>query len=126
VRLQPHALAYNLANFLRSLALPNEVEHWSLTSLREKLVKIVARIVRHGRYVVFQLTEVAVPRALLPASCVGSTARGATRGGLTIVNHGASGAWGKPCAKDLQAPPTIPEQFPGSAPHCSRCPLSRL
>jgi hypothetical protein len=64
VRLQLHALAYNLANFLRTLALPKEVEHWSLTTLREKLVKIGARIVRHGRYVVFQLAEVAVPRAL--------------------------------------------------------------
>ena len=64
VRLQLHALAYNLANFMRTLALPEEVEHWSLTTLREKLVKIGARIVRHGRYVVFQLAEVAVPRAL--------------------------------------------------------------
>ena len=53
-----------LANFLRSLALPSEVAHWSLTTLREKLVKIGARIVRHGRYVVFQLAEVAVPRML--------------------------------------------------------------
>jgi DDE family transposase len=49
VRLQLHALAYNLANFLRTLALPERVEHWSLTTLREKLVKIGARIVRHGR-----------------------------------------------------------------------------
>ena len=65
VRLQLHALAYNLANFLRSLALPQEVEQWSLTTLREKLVKIGARIVRHGRYVVFQLAEVAVPRVAL-------------------------------------------------------------
>jgi hypothetical protein len=64
VRLQLHALAYNLANFMRTLALPQEVEQWSLTTLREKLVKIGARIVRHGRYVVFQLAEVAVPRAL--------------------------------------------------------------
>jgi hypothetical protein len=64
VRLQLHALAYNLANFMRTLALPEEVEHWSLTTLREKLVKIGAGIVRHGRYVVFQLAEVAVPRAL--------------------------------------------------------------
>jgi DNA-binding NarL/FixJ family response regulator len=40
VRLQLHALAYNLANFMRTLALPKEVEHWSLTTLREKLVKI--------------------------------------------------------------------------------------
>jgi hypothetical protein len=64
VRLQLHALAYNLANFMRTLALPEEVEHWSLTTLREKLVKIGARIVRHGRYVLFQLAEVSVPRAL--------------------------------------------------------------
>jgi Transposase DDE domain group 1 len=64
VRLQLHALAYNLANFLRTLALPEELEQWSLTTLREKLVKIGARMVRHGRYVVFQLAEVAVPRSL--------------------------------------------------------------
>jgi hypothetical protein len=64
VRLQLFSLAYNLANFLRSLALPREIEQWSLTTLREKLVKIGARIVRHGRYTVFQLAEVAVPRAL--------------------------------------------------------------
>ncbi len=64
VRLQLHALAYNLANFMRTLALPVEVEHWSLTTLREKLVKIGAKVVRHGRYVTFQLAEVAVPRSL--------------------------------------------------------------
>ena len=64
VRLQLHALAYNLANFLRSLALPQEVAQWSLTTLREKLVKTGARIVRHGRYLVFQFAEVAVPRTL--------------------------------------------------------------
>ncbi len=51
VGLQLHALAYNLANFLRTLALPKEVEHWSMTTLREKLVKIGAKVVRHGRYV---------------------------------------------------------------------------
>ena len=67
VRLQLFALAYNLANFLRSLALPDPIAQWSLTTLREKLVKIGARIVRHGRYVVFQLAEVAVPRALFAA-----------------------------------------------------------
>ena len=64
VRLQLHTLAYNLANFMRTLALPMEVEHWSLTTLREKLVKIGAKVVRHGRYVTFQLAEVAVPRSL--------------------------------------------------------------
>jgi len=64
VRLQLHALAYNLANFMRTLALPEAVKHWSLTTLREKLVKIGAKVVRHGRYVTFQLAEVAVPREL--------------------------------------------------------------
>ncbi len=64
VRLQLHALAYNLGNFMRTLALPKEVEHWSLTTLREKLVKIGAKVVRHGRYVNFQMAEVAVPREL--------------------------------------------------------------
>ena len=64
VRLQLHALAYNLANFMRTLALPEAVKQWSLTSLREKLVKIGAKVVRHGRYVIFQMAEVAVPREL--------------------------------------------------------------
>ena len=64
VRLQLHALAYNLANFMRTLALPKEVEQWSLTTLREKLVKIGAKVVSHGRYVMFQLAAVAVPREL--------------------------------------------------------------
>ena len=54
-------LAYNPANFMRSLALPKAVQHWSLTSLREKLVKIDAKIVTHARYVTFQMAEVAVP-----------------------------------------------------------------
>jgi hypothetical protein len=37
VRLQPHALAYNLGNFLRTLATPEPIKDWSLTSLKEKL-----------------------------------------------------------------------------------------
>ena len=64
VRLQLHALAYNLGNFMRTLALPEAVEQWSLTSLREKLVKIGAKVVRHGRYVICQMAEVAVTREL--------------------------------------------------------------
>lgn len=55
VRLQLHALAYNLGNFIQTLALPKDVEHWSLTTPREKLVKIEAKVVRHGRYVTFQV-----------------------------------------------------------------------
>ena len=64
VRLQLHALAYNLGNFMRTLAMPKAAEPWSLTSLREKLVKIGAKVVSHGRYVTFHMAEVAVSRQL--------------------------------------------------------------
>jgi hypothetical protein len=63
-RLQLHALAYNLANFFRTLALPDEIARWSLTTLREKVVKIGAKVIAHARYTVFQMAEVAVPRDL--------------------------------------------------------------
>jgi len=62
--LQLHALAYNLANFLRTLALPDEVRQWSMTTLRDRLVKIGARFVRHGRSISFQMAEVMLPRGL--------------------------------------------------------------
>ena len=66
-RLQLFALAYNLANFLRRLALTRDVKHWSLTTLREKLVKIGAKLTRHSKYVTFPLAEVAVTRNLFAA-----------------------------------------------------------
>jgi Transposase DDE domain group 1 len=64
VRLQLHALAYNLGNFMRTLAMLKAAEPWSLTSLRDKLIKIGAKVVNHGRYVTFQMAEVAVPRQM--------------------------------------------------------------
>jgi hypothetical protein len=64
VRLQLHALAYNLGNFLRTLAMPEPINNWSLTSLKEKLIKIGAKVVSHGRYIAFQMAQVAVPRML--------------------------------------------------------------
>jgi len=67
VRLQLFALAYNLGNFLRRLALPRSVKHWSLTTLREKLIKIGAKVVTHARYVIFQMAEIAVPKRLFRA-----------------------------------------------------------
>jgi len=67
VRLQLHALAYNLGNFLRTLAIPAAIEKWSLTSLREKLIKIGPKVVSHGRYVAFQMAEVAISRQLFAA-----------------------------------------------------------
>ena len=44
-----------------------EVQHWSLTTLREKLTKIGAKVVRHAKYVTFQMAEVAVLRELFAA-----------------------------------------------------------
>ena len=55
---------YNLGNFLRTLATPEPIKDWSLTSLKEKLIKIGAKVVSHGRYVVFQMAEVAIPRQM--------------------------------------------------------------
>jgi Transposase DDE domain group 1 len=64
VRLQVHALAYSLGNFLRTLATPEPIKEWSMTTLKEKLIKIGAKVVTHGRYVAFQMAEVAIPRNL--------------------------------------------------------------
>ena len=86
VRLQLFALAYNLANFLRSLALPREIESWSLTTLREKLIKIGARIVRHGRYVVFQLAEAGTVRRD-PAPDRSAAAALTTAPGMSIARN---------------------------------------
>jgi len=66
-RLQLFALAYNLANFLRRLAVPKSVKQWTLTTLRERLIKIGAKVTRHSKYVIFQLAEVAVTRDLFAA-----------------------------------------------------------
>jgi hypothetical protein len=49
---------------LRTLATPEPIKDWSLTSLKEKLIKIGAKVVSHGRYVVFQMAEVAISRTL--------------------------------------------------------------
>jgi len=67
VRLHLFVLAYNLGNFLRQAVLPKAVRHWTLTTLREKLIKIGAKVVRHSRKIVFQMAEVAVPKELFRA-----------------------------------------------------------
>jgi hypothetical protein len=56
--------AYNLGNFLHMLATPEPIKDWSLTSLKEKLIKIGAKVVSHRRYVVFQMAQVAIPRQM--------------------------------------------------------------
>lgn len=90
---------------MRTLALPEVVEHWSLTTLREKLVKIGARIVRHGRYVVFQLAEVAVPRALF-ASILRRIRKLALCGKPTHHHRSGSGIWEIPAQTAALRSPT--------------------
>ncbi len=58
-RLCLFVLAYNLGNFLRRLALPGKIKHWSLLT---KLIKIGAKVVRHSKYVTFQMAEVAISK----------------------------------------------------------------
>ena len=52
VRLQLHAVT------------PEPIKDWSLTSLEEKLIKIGAKVVSHGRYIIFQMAEVAIARQM--------------------------------------------------------------
>lgn len=53
-----------MANFLRTLALSAEMERWSLTTLREKVAKIGAKVIGRARYTVFQMAKLAVSRDL--------------------------------------------------------------
>jgi hypothetical protein len=53
-----------VGNFLRTLAPPEPIKEWSLTSLKEKLVKIGAKVVCHGHYVAFRMAGVAITRQM--------------------------------------------------------------
>ena len=46
------------------LATPEPIKDWSLTSLKDKLIKIGAKVVSHSRYVIFQMAEVAIARQM--------------------------------------------------------------
>jgi hypothetical protein len=65
VRLALFVLAYNLGNFMRRLALPEPMKHWSLTSIQTRMIKTGGRLVRHARRLTFQLAEVLVSREML-------------------------------------------------------------
>jgi hypothetical protein len=45
--------------------MPKTEQPWSLTSLRDTLIKIGAKVVSHGRYVTFQMADVAIPRQMI-------------------------------------------------------------
>ena len=71
VRLCLFVLAYNLGNFLRRLVLPGKIKQWSLRSLLTKLIKIGAKVVRHSKYVTFQMAEVAISKEIFMRYCFG-------------------------------------------------------
>jgi hypothetical protein len=66
VRLALFVLAYNLGNFLRRLVLPEEMATWSLTSLKARVIKVGARLVKHARRLVFQMAEVSLTTGMFP------------------------------------------------------------
>ena len=61
VRLQLYAPAYNQANFLGTPTIPKEIGTWSLSSLRERLIKTGTRPVRHSRCAILQIAAGALP-----------------------------------------------------------------
>lgn len=54
-RVQIHALAYNLFNWFRRLALPESMRRDRIDTVRLSLLKIAVRVVRSARYVYFKL-----------------------------------------------------------------------
>ena len=64
VRLQLHALAYNLGNFLRTLATPEPIKDRALTSLRKKLIKSAPR-----SSATVATSPSGWPRSLSPSKC---------------------------------------------------------
>lgn len=54
-RLRIHALAYNLFNWFRRLALPADMRKQRIDTIRLKLLKVAAKAVRTSRYIIFKL-----------------------------------------------------------------------
>ena len=61
MQLQLHALFYNLATFLRAVALLEEAADASFTSLQLKLIKIGACVVRHPRAILATIRRLRAP-----------------------------------------------------------------
>jgi len=57
VRLWLSVIAYNLGNLWRRLGLPQRIDHWSLTSLQQRLVKTDGWLVEHAQYYWLLLAE---------------------------------------------------------------------
>ena len=64
VRLWLSVLAYNLGSLWRRLVLPKRIDHGSLTSLQQRLVKTGGRLIKHARYYWLLLAESHLTRLL--------------------------------------------------------------
>ena len=64
VRLWLSVIACNLGNLWRRLVLPQRIDHWSLTSVQQRLVKTGGRLVKHARYYRLMLAESHLTRRL--------------------------------------------------------------
>lgn len=53
----------------RTLTLPKAVDCWASITLCEMLIKFGAKVMRHVRYVTFQLAEIGVPKSLFAEFC---------------------------------------------------------
>jgi Transposase DDE domain group 1 len=68
LRLWLSVIAYNfLGNQWRRLVLPRRIDHWSLTSVQQRLVKTGGRLVKHARYYWLLLAEEQLTRRLFGA-----------------------------------------------------------
>ena len=76
-----HVLAYSLGNSMSKAA-----ERWSLNSLREKPIKVGAKVVSHGRYVTFQMAEAARVAADVPANPVADRPVAGTPGASKAID----------------------------------------
>ena len=67
VRLRLSVIAYNLGNLWQRLVLPGRIDGWSLTSLKQRLVKTGGRLIKHARYYWLPLAEGHLTRRLVGA-----------------------------------------------------------
>jgi hypothetical protein len=67
--------------------LPEAVSHWSTTTLRDRLVKIGAKIVRQGRSITFQMAEVMISRATCSSGYATPSRRCARRHWHDVDGH---------------------------------------
>ena len=56
-RLEIHQMAYNIFNWFRRITLPEDMKKMKISTLRNKILKIAARVVHHARHIVFKLNS---------------------------------------------------------------------